>query len=136
MNAASLIKKLIPSSLSSVARQTRSFLYHAIDRCSPYFLSRSYLGIKLYYINGTGIVERIRFGSPEKVYELNLCKELVSELEKTPNPIFFDIGANIGLISMYVATHSKAKIYSFEPGATALRRFASTRRGVRRAASG
>jgi FkbM family methyltransferase len=56
--------------------------------------------------------------SPEKVYEKNLCEKLVEDLNNIDKeePVFFDIGSNIGLISMYVLKNSKAKVFSFEPG--------------------
>ena len=36
------------------------------------------------------------------------------------NSIFFDIGANIGVYSLYAALYSEVKVYSFEPESNAL----------------
>ncbi len=81
--------------------------------------------MKLYYIRGTAIIERIRFLSPKKIYEKEACDAILAELKSAElkkigkdKPVFFDIGANIGLISMYVAKHTDATIRSFEPGIT------------------
>lgn len=41
-----------------------------------------------------------------------------------PNCVFFDIGANIGLYSLYYATTKLGKVYSFEPSAFNLKQLA------------
>lgn len=48
-------------------------------------------------------------------YEENLKSEIIQHLR--PDGVFIDVGANIGLISLFVSRFfPNAKIYSFEPG--------------------
>ncbi len=48
-------------------------------------------------------------------YEEDLKAEIIQHLPK--GGVFFDVGANIGLISLFVSKfHPEAKIFSFEPG--------------------
>jgi FkbM family methyltransferase len=42
----------------------------------------------------------------------------------SPDSIFFDIGANIGIYSLYYATTKRGKVYSFEPSAFNLKQLA------------
>ncbi len=103
--------------IRSVLRKSRTAIYRAIDAVTPYITHRKYMGFDLYYSRGTGLIERIRFLSPKKIYEEELCSPIAAALNKQEGGTFLDIGANIGLISLYVLKHSpKTRILAFEPG--------------------
>lgn len=103
--------------LRKILRFIRRHVYRAIDIVTPTITHRSYLGYRLFYSNGTGIVDRIRFLSPQKIYEEKICTLITHYLKQKTDPIFFDIGANIGFISLYVKKYCpNALIYAFEPG--------------------
>lgn len=73
-----------------------------------------YCGYRLCYSPGTILIKKIRQG---KIFEEKMCKSIVGELNKSPEPVFLDVGANIGLISLYVAAKTPhVKIFAFEPG--------------------
>lgn len=123
----SFLKKLSPNFIKTFARNTRSFTYHMSDSFKPYLTNRNYVGYKLFYTRGAGLVERIRFGNLNKVYEYDLVNSLSKELSKHESPIFLDIGTNIGLISLSVLHNvPKVKIFGFEPGPVAYKSFATT----------
>ncbi len=110
-------KKIFPKFSLAYLRKMRSLLYGFFDTFKPYLNNMKYCGFDLYYGRGNGLIERIRFGSPDRIYERELCEKVVNELEKTEQKLFLDIGANIGLISLYVASKVlDAHIYAFEPG--------------------
>ena len=77
---------------------------------------RNYFGYKLFYScsrNGTGIINHIMCG---RTYEQETCDFIKKSLDNVENPGFVDIGANIGLISIYMLKKiPKIKIYAFEP---------------------
>lgn len=107
--------------MSEILRKPLRVIRHNTYRCIDLFLPavthRKYMGISLYYSKGTGLVDRLRFLSPHKVYEDHICAKITSFLEKTPHKTFFDVGANIGLISAYIHKYSPdTHVYCFEPG--------------------
>jgi|GEM_PF-6251610 len=77
---------------------------------------RYYLGFKLFYScskNGTGIVNHIMF---DNIYEKDTCVFLKESLRGLNKPSFVDVGANIGLISLFLLKNVKdISIYAFEP---------------------
>jgi len=87
-----------------------------ITNLGQYIRYRYYLGFKLFYScskNGTGIVNHIMC---ERIYEEETCVFLEDSLKNCDNPTFIDIGANIGLISLYILKHvPNVKVYAFEP---------------------
>lgn len=100
-----------------ILRKIRQYLYRIVELFVPYVTQRPYLGFVLFYIKGPGIIDRLRFLSPTKIYEPKLCERIVRELNQKASPVFLDIGANLGLISLYVYKHSpKSTIYAIEPG--------------------
>ena len=100
-----------------ILRKIRQYLYRTVELFIPYVTKRQYLGFVLFYIKGPGIIDRIRFLSPTKIYEPKLCERIVKELNLKESPVFLDIGANLGLISLYVYKHSpQTTIYAIEPG--------------------
>lgn len=100
-----------------ILRNARNRIYRTLDKLPPYITNRQYLGFRLFYIKGRGIIDRIRFLSPKPIYEESLCLDIVRRLESKEKPVFIDIGANIGLISLYITRHiPTAQIYALEPG--------------------
>jgi FkbM family methyltransferase len=78
----------------------------------------------VYYSKGTSLIKRFR---QEGAYEKEIHDILVNELSKCPYPVFADVGANIGLISLFVQSKIPAvKIYAFEPGPHQFGLFAKT----------
>jgi methyltransferase, FkbM family len=74
----------------------------------------AYFGYNLYYSRGTSLIKRLL---EEGYYEQELCERIVQELQTVDHPIFVDVGCNVGLISLYVASQiPAATIYAFEPG--------------------
>ncbi len=95
----------------------RENFYNFLDRNKPNLNKIQYCGFDLYFGRRSGIVNRIRFGHLTRVYEELLCNSIVADLKKTTNPVFIDIGANIGFISLYILSKlPDSKIYAFEPG--------------------
>jgi FkbM family methyltransferase len=103
--------------IRSIFRVIRHHVYRACELFTPYVTSRQYLGFTLFYIKGPGIVDRIRFMSPKRIYEKELCEKIAEQLKTKDHPVFIDIGANLGLISLYMQRHiPSVRIYAFEPG--------------------
>lgn len=77
---------------------------------------RYYLDFKLFYScskNGTGIVNHVMC---DRIYEKETCTFLEESLKNIDNPTFIDVGANIGLISLYMLKKvPNLKVYAFEP---------------------
>lgn len=114
------IKAITPTVLYPKLRILRSKLYVLVDNFQPYLTSRNYLGLRLFYIKGNGLVDRIRFGSTTGVYEPHVSDALINiinELKLSKKSIcVFDIGANIGLVSLAICNEEGVKINAFEPG--------------------
>lgn len=110
------IKNLFPPSFLRFLRKIRQKIYGFVDLFFPKLNSRNYFGYKLFYITGSSLIDRIRFLSPDKVYERELVESISKNLANTSESVFLDIGANIGLISLYILAHNPlTKIYAFEP---------------------
>lgn len=103
--------------IRTFARKIRTITYKIINVFLPAITYRNYLGFKLFYTRGNGLVDRLRFLSPKKLYEPELGKAIINSLEKYQAGTFIDIGSNIGLISLYVHKFlPKTKIVCLEPG--------------------
>lgn len=121
------LKKISPSFLYPYARKIRFILFSYIDSKKPYLNKMAYKGFDLYYTRGAGLIERIRFGNPNREYEPELIAKIEIELKKGKNPCFVDIGSNIGLISLAVLKAvPDAIIYAFEPSPAAFKSFFTT----------
>ena len=90
-----------------------------MERFSNYGLPiryRYYFGFKLFYScskYGTGIINHI---TCNRVYEKNTCDSLEKSLKNIAQPSFIDVGANVGLISLYlISKFPQLKVYAFEP---------------------
>ena len=90
------------------------WIYKRVEPFLPYTRTINYLGYKVYYSKGTSIINRIM---DTGFYEKDICERIVQELSKKQDPVMLDIGANIGLVSIYaLASISNVKIHAFEPG--------------------
>jgi len=73
-----------------------------------------YCGYKLFFGRESDIAKRL---DKNGRFEDEMCTKIARELNEKPNPIFLDVGANIGLVSLSIASRCPtAKIYAFEPG--------------------
>lgn len=85
-----------------------------LDVFPPRVRTIEYKGFTLYYSRGTSLVEALR---REGSYEPNVVDAIVQELHRHEAPVFLDVGANIGLISLAVlASLPSARVYAWEPG--------------------
>lgn len=110
------MKKIFNSFLGQMMN-VRERIYNFLDSQKPFLNKIKYCGFDLYYGQRSGIVNRIRFGHLSRKYEPELCAAIISDLQKKSQPIFIDIGANIGFISLAVLEKlPQTKIFAFEPG--------------------
>lgn len=89
------------------------------NRKKPYKRILRYKDFQLHYSQGTSIVEEhgIRPVIIGGIYEPIETEAILNLLAKHSEPVFLDIGANIGLMSLNVfSEYPNARIYSFEPG--------------------
>lgn len=123
----SFLKNISPEPIRKLARNIRSFLYDYFDNYKNYLSHIKYLGFTVYYTKGAGLINRIRFGNTNSLYESDLVDSIYTRLKNIENPIFLDIGANIGLISLAILKKvPNVKIFSFEPGYIAYKSFDTT----------
>ena len=124
MNIKKTIKKILPKKLWN-------FLRHYKEIVRDFALNRgkevcriSYVGFTLCYGRGSILIKKIRSG---KIFEEEMCEKIVEELKKQPGTSFLDIGANIGLISLYVQSKlPNIQTYAFETGPHQLEYFGKT----------
>ncbi|MDB5260132.1 MAG: methyltransferase FkbM family [Candidatus Nomurabacteria bacterium] len=110
------IKSKIPENYRVVLRKLRNRVYRFCDLFLRELTSRTYYGYRVYYPKGCGIIDRVRFLAPERTYEPEIIN-LLNKNTKSKNPVFIDVGANIGLISIaYLYHHPQTEIIAFEPG--------------------
>lgn len=109
------LKQIVPRSVWLFFRKGWYAVYDFVRGIGPRIMKRPYCGIKLYYNRGNNIIRRLK---KEPIFEVEMCEAIGKELNKSDEPIFVDIGANIGLISSYVIEKvpTLKKIYAFEPG--------------------
>jgi FkbM family methyltransferase len=86
-----------------------------VDYLKPFIRKKKYRKYILYYSRGTSLINHI---ARTKIYEPELSSFIVRTLQLSGDkPIFVDVGANIGLITLNVlAELPKTIIYAFEPG--------------------
>jgi len=103
-------KNLIKWGFNKLYRESFKF----IDNFRPFIQTINYIGFNVYYSKGTSLIRKIRESG---FYEKEVCDSIVNELVKVKNPVFLDVGANIGLISLYIISKiPNIHIYAFEPG--------------------
>jgi FkbM family methyltransferase len=96
-------------------RKTTKRINRILNYLSPFIQKRDYLGYSLYYSKGTSLIERLN--DRHSIYEPETSLLIIDELKNRTNPLIIDIGANIGLISLYALRNLKnAEIFAFEPG--------------------
>jgi FkbM family methyltransferase len=106
---------LLPSNLLVTCINLSVCLF---DSFKPFVRSIQYKKFTLYYSKGTTLVEKrgfptIRLGG---TYEPAESKAISNELKRYRNPVFVDIGANIGLMTLNVlAVDPNTRIFAFEP---------------------
>jgi FkbM family methyltransferase len=121
------LKKISPGFLRTLARSIRKKLYNLSDTAKPYLISRTYCGFRLYYTNGAGLVNRIRIGNTDSIYEKSLVEAITKELGGISIPVFLDIGTNIGLISLsLIKAVPNIQIIGFEPSPIPYKSFFTT----------
>lgn len=112
----SQIKRFVPSPIWQLARKVYYKTAEFVADIGPAVRVKRYCGFDVFYNKGNGLINRLK---NEPVFEKELCEAIVVELTKSPDQIFLDIGANIGLVSVYVAAKlPQATIHAFEPGST------------------
>jgi FkbM family methyltransferase len=83
-----------------------------------------YHGFELVYSRRTSIVERLLATG---TYEPEVTSAIVGALRGSEDPVFLDVGANIGLVSLMVLNClPDARVYAFEPGRHQRELFAET----------
>ncbi|MDH5740480.1 MAG: FkbM family methyltransferase [Nitrospira sp.] len=108
------IKQVIPTPLLPVTRAIYRMPRLMRRRMGPQEQFSIYRGFELHYSRGTSLLEWIEGA---RVYEPEVCRQLVQALKDKPSPMCLDIGANIGLMTLNVlAEVPHAHIVAFEPG--------------------
>lgn len=108
------IKKIVPNNIWNVTRNLYFAFLRAPEYLTPKIQSTKYFDFDLFFNRGNSIIKRLR---SEIIFEEELCKKLVENLKHDEKPIFLDVGANLGLISLYVVQHiPQVTIHAFEPG--------------------
>lgn len=114
------LKSILGGRLSGWPKELVKSLYllpfDLIDRLSFFGARSNYRGFKVYHSVGDSLIRRIRI---QQTYEPEVTLALIRYLRELESPVFVDIGANIGLISLNVlASIPRARIFAFEPGKT------------------
>lgn len=109
------IKAHTPSAVWKFIRCGWYGLIDLVEKVEPYVRTREYCGITFYYNRGSSIMSRL---TKEPVFEEEMCRSIEQDLQKGGvDPVFLDVGANLGLISAYVISKiPTVKIFAFEPG--------------------
>lgn len=108
-------KAYTPAPVWERARRVWYVVLNIAQGVGPYIRKREYCGLTLYYNRGSSIMNRLK---KEPIFEEQMCMSIEDELQKGgANPVFIDVGANLGLILAYVVSKvPNVKIFAFEPG--------------------
>lgn len=83
---------------------------------NPFIKTIVYKGFQLYYTKGSTLMYEL-IKDKNSTYEIEVTEKILSELLKSKQPVFIDIGANLGLISLNVLSKiPNTRVYAFEPG--------------------
>jgi len=105
---------MLPKKVENLLHYRKEILRDVINNKGNKVCRVKYAGFTLCYGRGALLANKIQNG---EIWEEKMCKKIVDEIQKKPGTSFIDIGANIGLISLYVLSVSpNTKIYAFEPG--------------------
>jgi len=108
------IKNIIPESWHPMARSAYHAPFYFGQSFGPLYRKINYKGFSLNYSRGTSLVFRIHTG---QTYEPELTWKILETLKRKEHPVFMDIGANIGLITLNVlASLPHTRVFAFEPG--------------------
>jgi len=114
----SKVKNILLKVPKMIYRKTKSTYRHSLY--SVYNLGNKnekilrYHGYELFHTKGTSIVNRYL---NTNAYEPELSNSIVKELLKKSNPTLLDVGANIGMISLFCLSKIPTlNIFAFEPG--------------------
>jgi FkbM family methyltransferase len=108
------IKNYIPEGLRPAIKNLINKASAISIKILPRTKHIDYAGKNLYYRSGMSIMDRV---VKDKDFEPELYNSIISNISKIKNPVFLDIGANIGLISLKVLEKvPSVKIFCFEPG--------------------
>lgn len=114
MNIKNTAKAMLPKTAWNFLQHHKSILRDIIDNRGAEVCRIEYRGRTLLYGRGDSLIKKIRNG---RIFEEKMCRAIVDDLAKKQGSGFLDIGANIGLISLYVLSERpNTKIYAFEPG--------------------
>lgn len=118
------IRRVRVPSRAGVSRRLRR-QWDAIDARLPHGRrTLTYHGFELVYSRRTSIVERLLATG---TYEPEVTSAIVAALGGSEEPVFLDVGANIGLVSLMVLDClPDARVYAFEPGRHQRELFAET----------
>jgi FkbM family methyltransferase len=85
-----------------------------INGRKPLIRMMGYRGFVLVYSLGTSDIGWVRFG---RIWEPEVSERLAAELGTRRSPVFVDVGANIGLMTLNaLADVPSTRVYAFEPG--------------------
>ena len=108
------IKIAIPAVWWPLLREWYLSLLHVLEKRRPFVCSMVYDGFTVYFGRGNSLIARLK---QEPVFEESMCNRIISDLQKSSDPVFVDVGANIGLITTSILKGvPQVKVYAFEPG--------------------
>jgi FkbM family methyltransferase len=112
--AINLLKKITPVALWLGVRKPYYVILEFLRSIGPQILKRQYCGLTLYYNRGSSIMRRVK---KEGIFEKKMGDEIIKHLLKSAEPVLFDVGANLGLISSRIISEvPNVNIFAFEPG--------------------
>lgn len=114
MNIKQHIKRITPPKIWNFLRHHKDIILDRINNIGRKVCKIKYFGYDVSYLPGDILVKKIK---GNKIFEEKMCLKIESELNKHNDAVFVDIGANIGLISLFMKSRiKKTKIFAFEPG--------------------
>lgn len=110
------IKMRVPRRLYPLARSVYRIPLYVKEYLKPYNRVLKYKGYMLHYTRGTPLIKKIWLG---ETYEPELTNKIITELRGKSKPVYVDIGAKIGLMTLNVmAALPNALVHAFEPEKT------------------
>lgn len=107
-------KKYVPEGIWKSLRSLWLSGRYCASLVTPTMRTLTYCGYRIHYLRGNSLVERLE---AEPIFEKVMCEQITHDLQGKGDPVFMDVGANIGLISAYVlSTVPRVHVYAFEPG--------------------
>jgi len=108
-----------------ILNRIKNLLMELKERFEPFIQHMDYFGFNLYYSRGTSLVRMLK--EENGIYEKKTCELLVHAIADKGGATFIDIGANIGLISLYFLSKiPNSTIFAFEPGPHPYKLFSDT----------